>query len=80
MIPPPRWTREQLAAASDAAAGHFRAGRATEPLELYVDLFDEARTRVEGFFAATDDLQGLAAEAPARLGSSARSPTRRPTP
>ncbi len=36
MNPPPRWTREQLAAAGDAAAGHFRAGRATEPLERKV--------------------------------------------
>lgn len=71
MISPPRWTRDQLAAASEAAAGHFRAGRATEPLELYVDLFDQARARVEAFFVATDDLLGLTAETPVRLGSRA---------
>jgi hypothetical protein len=60
-----------LEAASDAAAGHFRAGRATEPLELYVDLFDEAQGRVEAFLAATDDLLGLASKAPVLLGSRA---------
>ena len=69
MIPPPRWTRDQLEAARAAAAAHFRAGRATEPLELHVGLCDEVQARVEAFFAATDDLLELAAEAPARLGN-----------
>ncbi|MDE0205675.1 MAG: hypothetical protein OXP66_06585 [Candidatus Tectomicrobia bacterium] len=44
---PPVWTEPQLIAASTRAEEHFRQGRHTEPLEHYLELFDDYQGVVE---------------------------------
>ena len=64
---PPIWTEAQLDAARERAEEHFRQGRHTEPLELYLDMFDEYRGVVEEVLEQTVDLTELQREAPALL-------------
>ena len=64
MNTPPVWTEEQLDAARKRAEEHFRQGRHTEPLELYLELFDEYQGIVEEVLEQTVDLTKLQAEAP----------------
>ena len=59
MIDPPRWTTEDLDRERLSSIEAFRAERLREPLEQYLQAFDEARGVFEGFLAATDDLAGL---------------------
>lgn len=59
MIAPPVWSREQLAEASTRAREHFRQGRHTEPLDIYLDLFDEYQGIVEEVLERTVDLTRL---------------------
>lgn len=59
MIAPPVWSREQLDDASARAREHFRQGRHTEPLDVYLDLFDEYRGIVEEVLEQTVDLTRL---------------------
>lgn len=54
---PPRWTIPQLKQDSATALELFRDGRATEPLELYLELFESTRVDVEDTLEATLDLQ-----------------------
>ena len=63
MKPPPVWNQQQLEAASERAGEHFREGRHTEPLELYLELFDDYQGVVEEVLEQTADLSQLRAEA-----------------
>lgn len=56
MIPPPAWTSEQLEAARLRSAEYFREGRHTEPLESYLDIFDQYQGVVEEVLEETVDL------------------------
>ena len=59
MRPPPQWTEAQFNEARVRAEEHFRQERHTEPLELYLDLFDEYRGIVEEVLEQTVDLTKL---------------------
>lgn len=59
MKSPPVWTEDQLDQASKRAEEHFRESRHTEPLEVYLDLFDEYQGIVEEVMEETVDLTRL---------------------
>lgn len=63
MKPPPVWSEQQLEAARERAEEHFREGRRTESLELYLNLFDDYRGVVEEVLEQTVDLSRLRAQA-----------------
>ncbi len=63
MSQPPVWTNDQLDADRAAAEEHFREGRHTEPLEVYLDLFDKYQTIVEEVMEETVDLTQLGEKA-----------------
>ena len=56
---PPTWNEGQLEAARELAESHFRDGRQTEPLELYLELFDNYQGVVEEVMEQTVDLSRL---------------------
>lgn len=58
-IAPPRWTNVELDAARATAIETFRAERLQEPLEAYLEAFDEYRSAVEDLLEATVDLTQL---------------------
>lgn len=58
-IDPPRWTDEQLEADRLAAIEAFRVERMQEPLEAYLEAFDEYRGAVEDLLEQTVDLTQL---------------------
>lgn len=60
---PPRWTLEQLNHEAQIAVEQFRDGRATEPLELYLELFEGSRVDVEDALEATLDLKLIQGDA-----------------
>jgi hypothetical protein len=60
---PPVWTNDQLDADRAAAEEHFRDGRHTEPLEVYLELFDKYQTIVEEVMEETVDLTQLGEKA-----------------
>lgn len=64
MNAPPIWTDGQLDGARQLAEEHFRQGRHTEPLELYLELFDEYQGIVEEVLEQTVDLTQLQEQAP----------------
>lgn len=59
MKPPPVWSEPQLRVARELAEAHFREGRHTEPLELYLELFDDYQGVVEEVMEQTVDLSRL---------------------
>jgi hypothetical protein len=59
MIAPPRWTPEQLGAERATAQELFRRERIREPLEDYLEVFDEYQGRVEDLLETTIDLSTL---------------------
>jgi hypothetical protein len=61
---PPVWSEGDLDAGRAAAEEHFRQGRHTEPLEVYLDLFDQYHGLVEEVLEQTVDLTRLHQEAP----------------
>ncbi len=63
MKPPPIWSERQLEVASECAEEHFREGRHTEPLEVYLELFDDYRGVVEEVLEETVDLSRLRTKA-----------------
>jgi hypothetical protein len=63
VINPPVWTEPQLDADRMAAEEHFREGRHTEPLEVYLELFDKYQTVVEEVMEETVDLTQLESRA-----------------
>jgi XamI restriction endonuclease len=58
-IPPPRWTEAELETARQTAIDAFRTERMQEPLEAYLEAFDEYRGAVEDLLEATVDLTQL---------------------
>lgn len=56
---PPVWTEDQLSAARQESEDHFAESRHTEPLELYLALFDEYWGIVGEFLEQTIDLTRL---------------------
>lgn len=63
MIPPPRWTAEQLKEQLATAQELFRQDRIREPLEDYLEAFDEYQGHVEDLLETTIDLSTLDAAA-----------------
>ena len=59
MIAPPIWSRAELDEARAQAQEHFRQRRHTEPLEIYLGLFDEYQSVVEEVLEQTVDLTQL---------------------
>lgn len=59
MIAPPVWIKAALEKACQRAAEHFREGRHTEPLEIYLELFDDYQGVVEEVLEETVDLTNL---------------------
>lgn len=59
MKQPPTWTNAQLDADRTAAEEHFREKRHTEPLEIYLELFDQYQGTVEEVMEETVDLTQL---------------------
>jgi hypothetical protein len=57
--PTPRWTTEQLAAEAAVAIGRFREERMAEPLEEYLERFEEVRAKMEDLLEMTVDLSRL---------------------
>jgi hypothetical protein len=55
-VDPPRWTESELEVARQAAIEAFRLERLQEPLEAYLEAFDEYRGAVEDLLEATVDL------------------------
>lgn len=58
-LAPPRWTDDQLEADRLAAIEAFRVERMQEPLEAYLEAFDEYRGAVEDLLETTVDLTQL---------------------
>jgi len=65
---PPVWTNDQLVADRAAAEEHFRDGRHTEPLEVYLELFDKYQAIVDpSRYAAASPIYLSANPSPTRL-------------
>lgn len=63
MIDPPLWTKEQLEADRILASASFSKERLEEPLENYLEAFDEYQGRIEEMLETTVDLAQLEASA-----------------
>lgn len=61
--PPPRWTTEQFINDSAAAIAIFRELRMQEPLEQYLDVFEQFRATMEELIEETVDLTQLSDKA-----------------
>ena len=59
MLEVPRWNDSELSAALELASSMFRAQRMQEPLDDYLEAFDEYQVVVEDLLEATDDLLHL---------------------
>jgi hypothetical protein len=59
MIDPPRWTAEELERDRQQAIGIFRRMRLEEPLEAYLELFDQYQGVFEDLLETTVDLTQL---------------------
>ena len=59
MIDPPQWAKEQLEAVRIKAIELFRKERMEEPLEDYLEAFDQYQSYVEEFLETTMDLSVL---------------------
>lgn len=60
-VSPPQWSDAEFAADAEAAIDYFRRTRLLEPLELYLDYFDQYRGTAEEVVEATVDLTELRA-------------------
>ena len=56
MIDPPRWTKEQLESDATIAINFFREERMKEPLERYLDFFDERQSSFEELLVTLIDI------------------------
>ncbi len=59
LILPPRWTKEELETSRIQAIELFRKQRMEEPLEEYLEVFDEYQGKVEELLETTVDLAAL---------------------
>ncbi|AHH20225.1 type-2 restriction enzyme XamI [Nocardia nova SH22a] len=62
-VSPPSWSHEQFVDDSEVAREYFRQMRMQEPLEQYLDRFEEFRLILEELIEATVDLSQLADQA-----------------
>lgn len=63
-VDPPRWQIEQLTSDSATAVEIFRLSRESEPLELYLELYEQSRSDVEDVLEMSVDLANLNEQAP----------------
>ncbi|HEV8238918.1 MAG TPA: XamI family restriction endonuclease [Thermoanaerobaculia bacterium] len=63
MTQPPRWSREQLEKDRLLAIEHFRSERLEEPLEAYLEAFDDYQGVVEDLLEQTVDLTAVTEQA-----------------
>ena len=63
MIDPPHWTSDQLKAHAAVSIEQFRKQRIEEPLEHYLEAFDDYHGHVEDLFKTTLDLTKLESSA-----------------
>jgi hypothetical protein len=63
LIAPPRWTPEQLGTDRRIAIEDFRRKRMEEPLEVYLEAFDQRQAAFEDLLETTVDLTQLADQA-----------------
>lgn len=68
MIAPPRWTEKELDAERAKAREVFRQERMLEPLEQYLERFDQYQGVVEDLLETTIDVSKLDDAALAVLG------------
>ncbi|WP_433675628.1 XamI family restriction endonuclease [Microbacterium gorillae] len=68
-VPPPRWSEEQFAVEANEAIDYFRQTRLVEPLEIYLDYFDQYRGATEEIIEETVDLAELRVQAAELLTS-----------
>lgn len=62
-VPPPRWSEDVLEEDASVAIRQFREVRMHEPLEQYLEAFDEYRDAVENLIEGTVDLSQLSVQA-----------------
>lgn len=67
LIPPPWWTDEQLGIDRDRAIENFRRARMEEPLEAYLEAFEDRQDAFENLLETTVDLTQLSENALAIL-------------
>lgn len=67
LVPPPWWTAEELGTDRDAAIENFRRERMEEPLEAYLEAFEERQDAFENLLETTVDLTQLSDNALAIL-------------
>ena len=63
LVPPPWWDDEQLVVDRDRAVENFRHARMEEPLEAYLEAFEERQDAFENLLETTVDLTQLSANA-----------------
>ena len=68
-VAPPRWTPEQLTADLTQATEDFRQSRMREPLEQYLELFEDYRDAFDELLEQTVDLTRLSDQAMAVLSN-----------
>lgn len=71
LVPPPRWSPEQLEAGRSRAIDDFRSERLGEPLGEYLHAFDQHYAAVVTLLGRTSDLRDLSAAAPSVTGDAA---------
>ena len=77
MIPPPRWTSEDLEQARVRAVEAFRRQRMQEPLEDYLALFDQYQEVMDHLLKTSGDLRlNREAAAKGEVGSATWGPFR----
>lgn len=59
IVQPPAWDESELAAEASESRAQFREERMQEPLEQYIEQFDESSARVEDVLEASFDLLNL---------------------
>ena len=59
MIAPPQWSTQQFERDAAAAMQRFREERMAEPLEAYLEAFEEVRGRMEDLLETTVDLSQI---------------------
>ena len=67
LVDPPRWTDEELEHERRIAISLFREERLTEPVERYIEAFDDYVVGIERLMQESDDLRSLRAVAQAVL-------------
>jgi len=63
LLEPPRWSESELETGRQRAIADFRRARMEEPLEAYIEAFEEKQATFEDLLEQTVDLSQLAAQA-----------------